>query len=150
MPTKSTTATTPAYEADLHAWAEANAALLRAGRTSEADISNIAEELDDMGRGERHALGSHLKNLLVHLLKWQYQAAFRGVSWQLSIDNARDEIQELLEDSPSLRNKLSELLLKRYPAARKRAMRETGLPLETFPAECPYGSTQVLDEDFLP
>jgi hypothetical protein len=30
------------------------------------------------------------------------------------------------------------------------AMRETGLPLATFPAACPYTSAQLLDAAWLP
>lgn len=101
-----------------------------------------------MGRSERHALSSHLKILMLHLLKWRYQPTFRGVSWQLSITNARDELQELLEDSPSLSGQLSALVARRYPAARQRAVLETGLPTETFPPECPFSVEQLLDNDY--
>ncbi len=103
-----------------------------------------------MGRSERHALASHLKVLITHLLKWLYQPAFRGVSWQLSIDNSRDEIDQLLEESPSLRTKLEPLISARYRAARKRAAMETGLPLETFPESCPFSIDQLLDESYWP
>src|SRR5947208_2799040 len=37
------------YEHDLYGWALQQAALLRAGRIDEADVRNIAEELDDVG-----------------------------------------------------------------------------------------------------
>ena len=138
------------YEQDWFAWVIDNAELLRQGRVSEIDSQHIAEELEDMGKSERHALASHLKVLITHLLKWQYQPPFRGVSWQLSIDNARDEIAELLEESPSLKGKIAEIVEKRYSAARKRAMLETGLPLTAFPEECPFSLEQLLDEEFRP
>jgi Domain of unknown function DUF29. len=44
------------YEQDFHGWALHNAALLRSGRFSEADIEHIAEELEVMGAGERREL----------------------------------------------------------------------------------------------
>ncbi len=138
------------YEQDWYAWVLDNAGLLREGRFSEIDSQHIAEELEDMGKSERHALASHLKVLITHLLKWQYQPAFRGVSWRLSIDNARDEIDELLEESPSLKGKMAGIIEKRYSAARKRAMLETGLPLAAFPEECPFSLEQLLDEEFEP
>ena len=40
-----------AYETDFYAWAMEQAALLRAGRFGAADIANIAEEIESMGRG---------------------------------------------------------------------------------------------------
>jgi len=57
----------------------------------------------------------------------------RPLTRRLSITNARDEIAELLEDSPSLRSKIGELDARRYRAARSRAALETGLSEETLP-----------------
>ena len=95
------------YEADLVAWAEANAALLRQGRLAEIDVEHIAEELEDVGKSERRALGSHLRNLMLHLLKWEFQDTRRGVSWQRSIHSARREIAVILADSPSLAGRVT-------------------------------------------
>ena len=136
----------PDYDEDWYAWAEKNAELLRQGRLSEIDAHHIAEELEDMGRSERHALAGHLKVLIIHLLKWRYQPAFRGVSWQLSVDNARDEIDQLLADSPSL----DDIVSTRYRAARKRASVETGLALDIFPETCPFSIKQLIDESYWP
>ncbi len=72
------------------------------------------------------------------------------MSWRLSITNAHDEIAELLEDSPSLRPKIAELIARRYPAARRRAALETGLPEETFPRTCPFSEEQMLDASYWP
>lgn len=87
------------YDKDWYAWAGKNAELLRQGRLSEIAAQHIAAELKDTGRSERHALAGHLEVLITHLLKWRYRPAFRGVSWQLSVDSARDEIDQLLADS---------------------------------------------------
>ncbi|MBK5941947.1 DUF29 domain-containing protein [Halochromatium roseum] len=138
------------HDGDYYAWALEAAEHLRAGRLSEVDLNGVAEELEDMGKAQRHALASHLKVLIVHLLKWRYQPGFRGVSWRLSIANARDEIAELLEDSPSLRPKLAALVERRYPAARNRAALETGLAEETFPSNCPFSEEELLDVRYWP
>ncbi len=138
------------YEQDLYAWLTGNAQLLRQGRLSEIDAEHIAEELEDMGKSERRAIESYLRVLILHLLKWQYQPSLRGPSWQQSVDNARDEIERRLQDSPSLRPRLSELIAVRYGNVRKNAMRETGLPLQTFPETCPFSIAQLLDEEFWP
>ena len=39
------------YESDFYAWAMEQAALLRERRLDAADIDNIAEEIESMGRG---------------------------------------------------------------------------------------------------
>ena len=63
------------YEADVVAWAQEQAALLRAGRFSEIDIANIAEEIEDVGKSEKRELASRMAVLLAHLLKWKIPAS---------------------------------------------------------------------------
>ena len=41
------------YESDFYAWSNHQAALLRAGKLNEADIDNIAEEIESMGKAEK-------------------------------------------------------------------------------------------------
>jgi hypothetical protein len=140
------------YEQDFYAWTQEQAALLRQGAVHALDLANLAEEIESLGISQKHALASHLRNLVMHLLKWQYQPSGRltGQSWQSSIINARDEIATLLEDVPSLQPQVAALLTRRYPAARRLAQSETDLPLATFPATCPWTPEQVLEADFWP
>jgi hypothetical protein len=136
------------YEADYSRWLFENARLLREGRFSEADIENIAEELEDMGRSERRAVASHLGVLLMHLLKWQFQPDHRSSSWRGSIHNARRAIAKLLNESPSLRPLMPDMIAVEYEDARYNAILETGLADGTFPLDCPYTPERVLDPDF--
>lgn len=140
------------YDQDFYAWTQEQAALLREGALHDLDVTNLAEEIESLGKSDRRTLGSHLRNLVLHLLKWRYQPAGRssGHSWRSSIRNARAEIAVLLEDSPSLRREVSGLLTRWYPLARQDAADETGLPLATFPEACPWTAEQVLDTDFWP
>ncbi len=138
------------YEADYQRWLFENAALLRQGRFSRIDAVNIAEELEDMGRSETRALGSHLTVLQLHLLKWQFQPERRGSSWRSSIYNARCAIADLLDDSPSLRNRLPDLVAKRYRRARNNAANETGFPETRFPEDCPYSIADLLADEYWP
>jgi hypothetical protein len=140
------------YTKDFYEWCLTTAKLVREEKWSELDREFLAEEVESLGIGQKHALGSHLKNLVMHLLKWHYQPSGRqtGYSWRSSIDNARDDIATLIEDSPSLRREVPGLLARRYPAARRLARDETGLPLSTFPETCPWTVEQILDDDFWP
>ncbi len=138
----------PTRDSDYYAWTLETALCLQTGRLGEVDLISVAQELEDMGKAQRHALASHLKVLIVHLLKWRYQPTFRGVRWRLSITNARDEIAELLADSPSLRPTIGALVARRYAAARSRAALETGLSEDTFPLTCPFSEDQLLDNSF--
>jgi hypothetical protein len=140
------------YDTDFYAWTQAQAALLREGALCELDLVNLAEEIESLGKSDRRALGSHLEGLVMHLLKWQYQPWRRqtGHSWYSTIVEHRSQIQAILDDSPSLRRLVSELLTRRYLSARQRASGETELPLATFPAICSWTAEQVLDADFWP
>jgi hypothetical protein len=140
------------YDTDFYLWTQEQAALLEAQRFDALDIANLVEEITSLGVSDRRALGSHLKQLTLHLLKWQYQPSGRqtGHSWRSSIYNARDDIETLLEDSPSLRREVAPLLSRWYPAARRLASDQTSLPLATFPPACPWPPDQVLDADFWP
>jgi hypothetical protein len=45
----------------------------------------MAEEIEDVGKSEQRELENRMAILLAHLLKWQYQPARRGASWQKTI-----------------------------------------------------------------
>ena len=96
-----------------------------------------------MGKRDRRSVSGYLQNVLLHLLKWQYQPQRRGTSWRLSIENGRYQLLDLLEESPSLKPQLEKLAAKEYPQARKNAAGETGLPLTTFPENCPFTVEQI-------
>ncbi len=138
------------YETDFYAWANEQAALLRAGKLAAADIEHIAEEIESMGRSEKRELVSRLEVLLLHLLKWRFQPTRRGASWEASIANSRDALAELLDDNPSLRSQIPAAIGTAYRRARRDAAAETGLSADAFPAECPWGVDQIMDEGFWP
>jgi len=138
------------YDRDFYAWANEQAQLLRAGRLSEADIENIAEEIETLGRSEKRELVSRLRVLLLHLLKWQFQPNRRGASWEGSIINTRDELDDHLHDNPSLRSKIPDAIKSAYRRAAVDAKSETGLPKSSFPETCPWAYDEIMDPDFWP
>jgi uncharacterized protein DUF29 len=139
-----------AYEEDFFAWTQEQVRLLREGEFSEIDAANIAEELDSMGKSDRRELRTRLGVLLMHLLKWAYQADQRSRSWLVTIREQRDQIAQVLVDSPSLRPVVRDSLGAIYRRARANAADETNLPEAIFPAECPFTAEQLLSEEFLP
>ena len=138
-----------AYDDDFFAWTQEQARLLRDREFSEVDVVNAAEELEDMGRNVRNEIKSRLVVLVMHLLKWQHQPLLQSRGWSLTIREQRQEIADLLNESPSLRAAASDMS-RVYVRACTKAARETGLPENAFPAECPYTPEQILSEDFLP
>lgn len=103
-----------------------------------------------MGRGEQRELESRLTILLLHLLKWRYQPAFRGNSWRYSILEQRRRIERHLRQNPSLHAKLTECLTDAYGDARIEAAQETGLDPESFPETCPWSFPDMMSPDFWP
>ncbi|WP_110988910.1 DUF29 domain-containing protein [Acaryochloris thomasi] len=140
----------PLHETDFVEWADQTAELLKQGKFDELDIEHLIEEVEDLGNSERKALRSQLTRLLMHLLKWQYQSDKRSGSWRGSIRESRKQIRRLVRDYPSLKNHLIEKFDLCYQDAAEDAADETGLPLETFPPECPYTAEQTLNSEFLP
>ncbi|MDG4552700.1 MAG: DUF29 domain-containing protein [Candidatus Competibacter sp.] len=135
--------TSIAYDTDFYLWTQQQAALLRQGRLQAVDAENLAEEIESMGKSDRRSIGSHLRNILLHLLKWRYQPERRGTSWIESIGTARDEVEDILADSPSLVPQVDALTTAEYSRARRKAAKETGLPLTTFPEQCPFTAEQI-------
>ncbi len=140
------------YDTDFYLWSQHQAALLREGALTELDSENLAEEIESLGKSDRRELRSRLEVLILHLLKWLYQPEGRqtGHSWYDTIEEQRRELRLLLEDSPSLRRQVSDLIQQHYAHTRQKAARQTRRTLTTFPLTCPWTEEQVLDEDFWP
>jgi Domain of unknown function DUF29 len=139
------------YDQDFFQWTEKQAEYIRQGCWAELDVENLVEELESLGRSEQKELGSYLQLLMMHLLKCQHQPDRRTQSWDNTISNCRDKIQDCIEDMPSLQRFLqdSEWVEKHYRRSRRDAAKEMKKPIETFPSECPYTMDQILDPGFL-
>jgi hypothetical protein len=138
------------YERDFYTWALAQADLVRANRLAELDLDNVAEELESLGKEQAHKLESSFRVLLLHLLKWRYQARRHSRSWRGSIVRERVNIERVLEGNPGLKPRRAELFAAAYRGARKEAAAETGLSIARFPEASPFTISEALDEDFWP
>ena len=112
------------YDRDFVLWTEEQAAALRRAKDSNLplDWENLAEEIESLGKSDRRALRSQITRVLRHLLKLEVStAAGPRAGWRETIVDARTEIELVLEDSPSLRRDLTELIEKLNPIAAKLA-----------------------------
>ena len=103
------------YDQDLVLWAEQQGRELRAaagaGWNAPIDWENVAEEIETLGRSERHAVASHIAVVIEHLMKLQGSPAIEPArGWRETIRRARDEIERRLADSPSLRREMAHVI----------------------------------------
>jgi hypothetical protein len=139
-----------AYDDDFFAWTQEQARPLRAGEFARPDAANVAEEVEDRVGSIRHELRNRLAVLTMHLLEWQYQPGHRSPSRSGTINEQREQIGDLLEESPSLRPLIMQEAAKTYRRAVKKAAVDTGFPENAFPPQCPFTLEQVLPEQFYP
>jgi Domain of unknown function DUF29 len=142
--------TTSLYDRDYALWLETTIEQLRQQKFDQVDWENVLDEFEAMSKRDQRSIKSNLVIVLMHLLKWEFQPGMRSSSWSGTIIEHRQRLQDLLDDSPSLRNHLPEVISLAYSNAIVRASNETGLDISVFPIECPYDILEILNLDFLP
>ena len=132
------------YADDVFGWVGQQIELLKAGRLTEIDADNVAEELADVAHNQYDKLESALRVLLLHFLKWDHQPALRSKSWVFSIRAQRRQIVRVLKKNPSLKPHIAEAIGDAYSDARDEAEEETGLSKNVFELACPYDWDAIL------
>ena len=139
------------YETDVLLWSEHQGALLRrlaAGETvndAELDWTNIAEEIESVGRGELAAVRTQLTQALTHMLKAEAWPLSRDAAqWRSEALGARFNATDAY--APSMRQRID--MEKLYSRALQR-MPETidGLAPLPVPDVCPVTLDELLSED---
>ncbi len=82
--------------------------------------------------------------------KWQYHPYRRCTSWRLTINDQRRQLALLLDDNPSLANRISEFLPRSYQNATRAALDETGFLKSPFPMKCAYDIAVIMHEGYWP
>ena len=134
-----TTVQTSNYESDFALWVEDTVAQLKSQNFQQVDWVNLIEEVESLGKSQRSSVRSYLVRLLEHLLKRCYVAipdCNRG--WEIEIRNFRQRLMFELEDSPSLKNFMMEILPKCYGMALENV--KDSYPQVIFPENCPFPS----------
>ncbi|HTU55223.1 MAG TPA: DUF29 domain-containing protein [Acetobacteraceae bacterium] len=139
-----------AYEADIFAWSEHQAELLRRRargelvNEAEIDWPNVAEEIESVGRSELRACRSLLKQALSHMLKAEAWPLSRDApTWRADAIDFRQQAREAF--TPSMRDHIDVEDLYRQAV---RAMPETidGQPPLPVPPECIVALDELLSE----
>ena len=103
------------YDEDFVRWSEEQSRALReaarSGVNLPLDWENLAEEVESLGRSQRHELRSRIAVILEHLLKLERSpAADPRSGWMETIARERSEIELLLNDSPSLKGDVARMI----------------------------------------
>jgi hypothetical protein len=93
------------------------------GHIDEAMVG-LEELIDALSRSDKRALRSQLIRLMAHVIKWHTRPDQRSRSWAATIENARIDIEELLELEPSLRPSVPGLLKELFEKAKRSAEKE--------------------------
>ena len=136
----------PLYDQDFALWIEEQVAALRAGDVAALDVQNLIDELEGLTKRDQRALGSQLKRIMTHLLKQRYQPQRATRSGADSIRDGREQIEDFLDQSPSLRRLLPDLMTRNYPRAVAQAASQTRVPVDRFPERPPFDLAEVLGE----
>ncbi|MBC8151539.1 MAG: DUF29 family protein [Bacteroidetes bacterium] len=82
--------------------------------------------LDSMSQELRRALRSQLSRLMMHVLKWKIQPEKRTGNWAVSILDARENIEAIMQEKPGLnQHYLEEIWEKTQQQALRKAQEET-------------------------
>ncbi|MGA0555031.1 DUF29 domain-containing protein [Larkinella sp. VNQ87] len=97
---------------------------------AEQDYEQVAEGLQtlfsSMSQELKRALRSQLSRLMMHIIKWKIQPEKRSGSWAVSILDARENIEEIMAEKPSLNQPyLEEIWEKTFRQATRKAEEET-------------------------
>ncbi len=90
----------------------------------EEALHGTEELIEALSSSDKRALRRQLIRLMAHVLQWKTQPERRSQSWAVSIENARIEIEELLELEPSLQPFISGLLKELFLKAKRLAEKE--------------------------
>nr|WP_041933757.1 DUF29 domain-containing protein [Gloeothece verrucosa] len=141
-------ATANLYEEDYLLWLETTANFLKEKNFAQLDLINLIEEIEALGREERRKLEIYLRQLLKHLLFYQYWIVPDCKHhWATEIANFRLELKKLIK-SKTLYNYLIQVMDEVYSEALILAKKKS--ELKSFPEKCPYTIEQILDIDYYP
>lgn len=146
----------PRYDDDFYAWTQHQAAVLRSLPIADNrfDREHVAEEIEDLGKSERHAVRSQIRRIIEHLLKLAHSPAEEpSPAWLESVDDARDLLSDKL--TPTLRRDAEACLDELYAAGRRRAARALSrhgeaAAADALPPICPYSLDDICREDWYP
>jgi Domain of unknown function DUF29 len=140
------------YDEDFYAWTQQQAKALRTHFKGDnrIDALHLAEEVEDLGKSELHAVESYIENVIEHLLKLDYSGWVEARDhWRAEVDAFRASIERKI--TPRIRQQVETELEALYGRARRGAarsshQREPDL-VRRLPKHCPYDWNEIWHRD---
>jgi hypothetical protein len=103
------------YEEDFVHWTEQQSRALRQAAHLSTNLpldwENLAEEIESLGASQRRELRSRLAVIVQHLMKLEHSPAIEPhTGWMDAVSRERLNVEDLLQDSPSLRRELTSMI----------------------------------------
>ena len=144
-----------AHALDFFAWSQDQARLLRRlpglcpDLPQALDLANVAEEIEDLGRAELAAVESHIRNILIHLIKACSDPTSRAIPhWRTEATIFHAELVPRYTPSMRQRVDLQQSWRLALRVARE-SLREHGRDIGAdMPADCPFRLDALVAEDF--
>lgn len=151
--TTPTSAVSKLYEDDFYGWIQHTVEAIKQRKFDQVDWENLIEEVESMGRSEKRELKSRLLVILEHLLKlmfWDSEKPQNARGWRNTVIEQRNQVEMILEDSPSLKPWLADHFAESYAKARQQILQKYGLSGDLFPTQPPFSLEDALNADWLP
>ncbi len=110
------------YERDFFLWTQEQAEALRKaareGSNLPLDWENLAEEIESLGRRDKHRVESRIAQIIIHLWKLACSPAQQPrAKWRREVETQRRELARILKDSPSLHARVDEFIATEFEDA---------------------------------
>jgi hypothetical protein len=160
--TKLATSEANLYERDFFEWTREQAAALRsvaAGGNARPDYENLIEEVESLGIALKHELGSRISTIIEHLLKLEFSLAAQArPGWKSTIRRERGVIEDLLNESPSLRARVPSDVARLSPRMARQVARDleghgedrASTAIRALGPEPRYREQEILGDEWFP
>lgn len=110
------------YDTNFYLWTQRMAEIIRQGRWDELDRNNVVDEIESLGFRNKRTTEQHLSWLVTQLTLWWARPERRCGKWTSRILERRFKLADIFDDSPSLRNGLSDVIAELSPMAVEKAV----------------------------
>jgi hypothetical protein len=136
------------YDSDYHLWIQENIRALENHDLSKVDIPNLLKEFRKLENAEVRELKKLLLHLMANLLSWSIDFNYRNNFWAELIIELRQDINDILNVSPSFKKELSNFCKEIYPRSVLMAADKSQLNKSSFPDSLQMSLSEILEADF--